>query len=76
MTNVHYTSSGTVLVAIDIAKHRNEVQVSLPGKRRRKRFSILNQRQDHDSLIDYLHRQVGPVLIGFEVTGNYHRAIA
>ncbi|WP_407655963.1 hypothetical protein [Magnetovibrio blakemorei] len=76
MTNFHPTPSGAVLVAIDIAKVRNEVLIEFPDRKRRKRLSVLNTRDDHDRLIAQLGAFECPVMVGFEATGNYHRAIA
>ncbi len=65
-----------VLVAIDIAKARNEVLLQIPGSPRRRRLTILNQRADHDRLIGQLNAIGQPVVCGFEATGNYHRPLA
>lgn len=54
----------TVLVAIDIAKVRNEVLLEAPGHRRRRRLSVVNSRAEHDSLIEvlgaYTHMKLPP----------------
>jgi transposase len=76
MTDFHPTLSDTILVAIDIAKVRNEVLIEFPDRKRRKRQSVLNIREDHDRLIAQLKAFDHPVVVGFEATGNYHRAIA
>ena len=76
MTDFHPTPSDTILVAIDIAKVRNEVLIEFPDRKRRKRLSVLNIRDDHDRLIAQLESFDHPVTVGFEATGNYHRAIA
>lgn len=76
MTNTEHTDIEPLLVAIDIAKVRNEVLVELPGKKRRKRLSVLNSREEHDRLVHTLDLFRQPVTVGFEATGNYHRAIA
>ena len=39
MTATHTTAS-TLLVAIDISKHRHEVLIGYPGKKRRRRLTI------------------------------------
>jgi len=66
-----------VLVAIDVAKARNEILLEIPGSpRRRRRLTILNQRPDHDRLIDPLIALRQPVVCGLEATGNYHRPLA
>ena len=76
MTIPKSTRSGAALVAIDIAKHRNEVLVELPNKGRRRRLTIMNTRADHDRLVDALCGLEVPAIIGFEATGNYHRPLA
>lgn len=76
MTNLQSISSSCIFVAIDIAKTRNEVLVEFPGKNRKKRFTILNTRPDHDFLIDNLKAFELPVIVGLEATGNYHRTMA
>jgi len=65
-----------VLVAIDIAKARHEVLISVPGKKRRRRLTVLNQLEDFDRLIATLSDYNRPVRAAFEATGNYHRAFA
>ncbi|MCP4602776.1 MAG: IS110 family transposase [Proteobacteria bacterium] len=76
MTDYQFTFSDAVLVAIDIAKVRNEVLIEFPDRKRRKRLSVLNTREEHDRLIKNLAEFDCPVVVGFEATGNYHRAIA
>lgn len=68
--------NGAVLVAIDIAKNRNEVLIEEPGKTRRRRMTVLNARADHDRFVDVLGRYGCDVVAGFEATGNYHRPLA
>lgn len=75
MTKQQPTPPDAVLVAIDIAKARNEVLIQSPGLRRR-RLSVMNTRADHDRLIELLSCQSVKVICGFEATGNYHRPIA
>jgi transposase len=76
MTRHHLTPNHGVLVAIDIAKARNEVLLQIPGSPRRRRLTILNQRADHDRLVAQLSALGQPVVCGFEATGNYHRPLA
>lgn len=76
MTKHDLTPNLGVLVAIDIAKARNEVLLQIPGSPRRRRLTILNQRADHDRLIGQLNALGQPVVCGFEATGNYHRPLA
>ncbi len=65
-----------MLVAIDIAKVRNEVLIEDPSHKRRRRLQVLNNRAEHDRLIEILQAYDHPVICGFEATGNYHRPIA
>ena len=37
-----YSTLSTVLVAIDISKHRHEMLIGIPGKKRRRRITITN----------------------------------
>lgn len=76
MTLIQSIPSDTALVAIDIAKRRNEVLIEVPGRQRRRRLSVLNTRPEHDRLVATLQELSRPVVIGFEATGNYHRALA
>ena len=75
MTSQNSIPADAVLVAIDIAKVRNEVLIEDPSHKRR-RLSVLNIRAEHDRLIDILQTYGRPVVCGFEATGNYHRPIA
>ena len=75
MTATHSTAS-TVLVAIDISKHRHEVLIGIPGKKLRRRITITNTLEDFQRLAIALASYELPVRIGFEATGNYHRALA
>jgi transposase len=70
------TQTPTVLVAIDIAKLRHEVLIDAPGWRSRKRMILPNTAVEFRRFADYLHSLKHPVRIGFEATGNYHRALA
>jgi len=75
MTATHSIDS-TVLVAIDIAKHRHEVLIGVPGKKRRRRMAIMNTLEDFQRLPAALVSYDLPVRIAFEATGNYHRPLA
>ena len=75
MTTTHSIAS-TVLVAIDISKHRHEVLISVPGKKRRRKLTITNTLEDFQRLASSLSSYELPVRIGFEATGNYHRPLA
>jgi len=76
MTNTHSIPDNAVLVAIDIAKARNDVLIEIPGHKRRRRLIIRNTRAEHDRFVDLLRSFDRPVVAGFEATGNYHRAVA
>ncbi|WQP09145.1 IS110 family transposase (plasmid) [Sinorhizobium meliloti] len=76
MTIANSIPADAVLVAIDIAKVRNEVLIEAPGHKRRRRLQVLNNRAEHDRLIEILQAYGRPVVCGFEATGNYHRPIA
>ena len=49
MTATHPIAS-TVLVAIDISKHRHEVLIGVPGKKHRRRLTITNALEDFQRL--------------------------
>ena len=75
MTATHSTAA-TVLVAINISKHRHEVLIGVPGKKRRRRLTITNSLEDFQRLATALSSYDLPVRIEFEATGNYHRPLA
>ena len=76
MTTPDSIPADTVLVAIDIAKVRNEVLIDAPDHGRRRRLSVLNTRAEHDRLIEILQAYGRSVICAFEATGNYHRPLA
>ncbi|EFO34012.1 insertion sequence transposase protein [Roseibium sp. TrichSKD4] len=76
MTDATVAQTEPVLVAIDIAKARHEVLIVIPGKKRRRRLTVLNQLDDFNRLIAALSDYGRPVRAVFEATGNYHRALA
>jgi transposase len=76
MTNRQPIPTDALLVALDIAKVRNEVLIEAPNHKRRRRLSVLNTRAEHDRLIETLRAYGEPVICAFEATGNYHRPIA
>lgn len=76
MTTTNSIPTDAVLVAIDIAKVRNEVLIEAPGHTRRRRLQVVNNRAEHDRLLEVLQAYGRPVVCGFEATGNYHRPIA
>lgn len=72
----HYSAAATVLVAIDSSKHRHELLIAIPGKKRRRRLTVMNTLEDFHRLSTTLASYGLPVRIGFEATGNYHRTLA
>ena len=58
----------TVLVAIDISKHRYEVLIAIPGKNCRRRMTITNSFEDFHRFSAALVGYDIPVRIRFEVT--------
>ncbi|SNT76963.1 IS110 family transposase [Paracoccus seriniphilus] len=72
----NHSTAATVLVAIDISKHRHEVLIEVPGKKRRRRMTIMNTLEDFQRLSASLASYGLPVRVGFEATGNYHRPLA
>lgn len=75
MTKAKTTTDARVLVGIDISKNRHEVLIAVPAKTRRRRMTVLNTADDYQRLIEILRSFGLPVTIGFEATGNYHRAL-
>ena len=75
MAKAEHNSDARVLVGIDISKTRHEVLIAVPGKSRRRRMTVLNTAEDYRRLIAALLERGLPVTIGFEATGNYHRAL-
>lgn len=76
MTMTDLTPPKAALVAIDIAKIRNEVLIEMPWRPRRRRLTVLNTRAEHDRLLADLQALSVPVVAGLEATGNYHRPLA
>ena len=73
---VNHSTAATVLVAIDISKHRHEVLIGVQGKKRRRRMTIMNTLEDFQRLSASPASYGLPVRVGFEATGNYHRPLA
>ena len=73
MTATH-SIAPTLLVAIDISKHRHEVLIGIPGKTRRRRLTVMNALEDFQRLSAILASYGLPARIGFEATGNEKRA--
>jgi transposase len=75
MTNRYPIPNHAVLVAIDIAKHKNAVLIERPGSSRRRSLTVINSRAEHDRLVGELSGYDCPVVCAFEATGNYHRPL-
>jgi transposase len=76
MIKIQPTPDDALLVAIDVAKARNEILIEDPGGRRRRRLTVLNNRAEHDRLVAVLKAYERSVICAFEATGNYHRPLA
>ena len=76
MTAIAIAQNKRVLVVIDIAKARHEVLISVPGKKRHRRLTVLNELADFTRLIAALKDYGHPVRAAFEASGHYHRALA
>ena len=76
MTKTQTTPVGAALVAIDIAKLRNDVLIEVPDARRRRRLTVTNCRAEHDRLVAELQALARPITVGLEPTGHYHRPLA
>lgn len=61
-------------VAIDVAKDYNAVMVERSDGTSKK-FRMANNASDHDKLVQFIRELPQPCRIGFEATGNYHRAL-
>jgi hypothetical protein len=55
MTEIQFIRSVPVLVGIDIAKNRHEVLIEVPGRKRRRRVTMLNTGADFDRLTHHVH---------------------
>ena len=66
MTVDQSTRREPVLVGIDIAKSRHEVLIEVPGRKRRRRVTMLNTRADFDRLTTLLRDYECPVRVAFE----------
>jgi transposase len=75
VTQVVSKEQDRILVAIDIAKKRNDVAVEQPDGSRR-RFVVANSLADYRQFAKYLKDLGQPCRIGFEATGDYHRPLA
>lgn len=69
MTTLYPMPTDVALVAIDVAKMRNEVLIDVPGRARQRRPTVVNTRTEHDRFIAEMQTLAMPVVIGFEATG-------
>jgi transposase len=76
MTKTNAIPAGALLVAIDVAKHRNAVLIEPAGAKRRRSLVLFNTREEHDRLLTMLSAYGCPVVCALEATGHYHRPIA
>ncbi|MDB5825048.1 MAG: Transposase family protein [Herminiimonas sp.] len=75
MTDALNATPARNFVAIDIARYWNHVLVESIGGHRQ-RFRMANTAAEFDRLIAHLDSLSGPVRVGLEPTGDYHRALA
>jgi hypothetical protein len=75
MSPTSESSTGVILVAIDVAKYAHEV-LTEPPEGGRQRGCMVNCHRDYVALQQRLQAFQAPVLIGFEATGTYHRPLA
>lgn len=75
MTTTPFNTKDIILVAIDVAKARNDVLILLPNGSRRK-LKLANTAKEYKDFIQYLNSLGYPCEIGLEATANYHRNIA
>jgi transposase len=75
MTNSIHTTSESLLVAIDIAKHTHEVILRWPSGRT-KAMRVSNQGADFQQFTRFLLDQELSVIAALEPTGDYHRLLA
>lgn len=68
------TTASTLLVASDISKHRHEVLMGVPGKKRRRRLTITNTLDDFQRLASSLTDYGLFVRIGFEGEAGKYRS--
>src|SRR5215212_5623071 len=76
MARIETTPVAAALVAIDVAKLRNEVPIEVPGAGRRRRLTVPNTRAEHDRFVAELQALARPVVVGLGPTGHHHRPLA
>ncbi len=70
MTKLCSTPAGAVLVAIDMAKNRQEVLIERPEGGRRRRMSVLATKANYDGLAEQLTAIGRPIVVGFEAVND------
>lgn len=75
MIDQSHSTSAANLVAIDVAKEWN-VALAQEASGQRRRFKFANRYADYQELVQYLRSLTGPVTVGLEPTGDYHRPLA
>jgi transposase len=75
MSPTSESSTGVILVAIDIAKQMHEMLIEQPDGCRQ-RWRMVNCQRDYEALRQRLQAFQAPILLGFEATGTYHRPLA
>lgn len=75
MSPTSESSTGVIVVAIDVAKQAHEVLME-PPEGGRQRWRMVNCHWDYVALQQRLQAFQAPVLIGFEATGTAHRPLA
>lgn len=74
MTTSDTNSTAKILVAIDIAKYKNDVLVKLLNGKT-KSFKVANNHEDFNKFCTYLTSLGSPIKVAFEPTADYHRLI-
>jgi transposase len=64
------------LVAIDVAKEWNVILTQSEGRGDRRTFKVANRAADHNRFVEFMKSLPGPVRVGLEPTGDYHRPLA
>jgi hypothetical protein len=75
MTEHKITPDAPIFVAIDTAKHRHEILIEVPGKKRRRRLTIQNTLEDYNRLVALLTDYGGPARVAFEACDRCMRAL-
>jgi hypothetical protein len=70
MTDTSIAQTEPVLVAIDISKAQHEVLIAAPGKKRRRRLTVLNELSDFTRLVTALKDYGRSECVAFEATGT------